>query len=709
VVGHRQPGAIDAGAPMLQLDSADIGGFGASSIGDLLSDLALETSGADGSAPVLLLNGLRISSLAQLRDLPPEALERVEIFSGDTAVRLGQGAQQRVVNLVLRPKYHDVSVEGGGGLATDGGGVSEQARLGLDRIRSDQRLSLTADYEHSDWLLESERPIVSGFGTFQTLVPATDHAALQAVYADTIGGVSASLNASLGGAWSTSRLGPRAGDALLAEPPLTRDQTSLDARIGLTLGGALKAWTWSLVGNASHSHSRTLTDSDTAVDTGQRDLARSDSDHADADLLLFGPVAKLPAGELTASVDLAVDGQRESDLDRSLGVDVRTSTSFSHRKVEASLAIPLVSHSGPFAPIGDLSANFGYGLDGFSNFHSLDNSSVSLIWRPSPRLNFVVSRDSHAVAPTIDQLGAPLLATPNAMIFDFVRGQTANVTLLDGGFPGLTPERDTITSISMQFRPIPSRQLVFNVNFTDTRRQGAIGSPAVASLAFEQAFPARFIRDGAGQLITVDARPVNFGAGEEKRIRWGFNLVQALGSASGSAVALPVSAAAGPRRGAGPDERPRLRLSVYHTWRLADRLQLSPGGPELDFLRGDAGPGPTGQPPHEVEMSADLSRGAIGVEVTGTWKSSARISDLGPASDQITVNSLLLINVKLHASGGPDGPLALRGALFSLAVDNLLNSRPTVRDGAGATPVALQPDYLDPLGRTVRVSIRKVF
>jgi hypothetical protein len=53
--------------------------------------------------------------------------------------------------------------------------------------------------------------------------------------------------------------------------------------------------------------------------------------------------------------------------------------------------------------------------------------------------------------------------------------------------------------------------------------------------------------------------------------------------------------------------------------------------------------------------------------------------------------------------------LALRGMLFSLSVDNLLNNRPTMRDGTGATPIALQPDYLDPLGRTIRVSIRKVF
>jgi len=32
-----------------------------------------------------------------------------------------------------------------------------------------------------------------------------------------------------------------------------------------------------------------------------------------------------------------------------------------------------------------------------------------------------------------------------------------------------------------------------------------------------------------------------------------------------------------------------------------------------------------------------------------------------------------------------------------------------VRDADGVTPVSYQPDYLDPMGRTVKLSLRKVF
>jgi hypothetical protein len=75
---------------------------------------------------------------------------------------------------------------------------------------------------------------------------------------------------------------------------------------------------------------------------------------------------------------------------------------------------------------------------------------------------------------------------------------------------------------------------------------------------------------------------------------------------------------------------------------------------------------------------------------------------------------LAVFDLKLFAGGAAEGPPLLsapplRGALFTLAVDNVLNSRPRVRDGAGATPIAYQPDYLDPLGRVVRISLRKLF
>jgi hypothetical protein len=642
----------------------------------------------------------------------------VQIYSGDAAVRLGYRSEQRVVNIVLRRNFHDLVAEGQLGRTTDGGGGAGKLGLGGDKIQPDQRLSLNATYDHADGLLESQRPIDDGLGPLRSLVPASDHAGLSGVYATTIGGVSASLNGSLSESWSDSRLGPRAADVLLAGPPLTRDQTSLSAHVGLALNGKLGAWDWSLIGNLDHNRDRTLTDRDPAipnpVDGSLRDLARATRNTADADLLFFGPLMKLPAGDLTASLDLSGDQQREEDSDRSLAGDSRAEVAFGHGRLAATVDVPLLGGSGPLAQLGKLSASFGYGRDWYSGSQSLGSSNVTLLWSPLPGLSLAGSRSSRGGAPSIGQLGDPLLTTPNVPVFDFTRGETVDVTRLDGGNPALAPEHDTTTSVWMLLRPIPKSPIVVTANFTDTRSQGVIGSPAVASIAFEQAFPSRFVRDAAGRLVAVDARPVNFAGGDQQQIRWGFNLLQPVGSAN-----RPGSPGEQPRPGVAggeSDGRMRLQLSFFHTWWLVDRQQLSPGGLVLDYLRGDAGPGATGQPRHQLELDANLSRGAIGAQFTGRWQSRALINGqmAGAASEHLTQSPLSVFDLKLFAGGGAQGPPllrapVLRGALLTLAIDNVLNSRPRVRDGAGATPIAYQPDYLDPLGRVVRISLRRLF
>jgi outer membrane receptor protein involved in Fe transport len=50
-----------------------------------------------------------------------------------------------------------------------------------------------------------------------------------------------------------------------------------------------------------------------------------------------------------------------------------------------------------------------------------------------------------------------------------------------------------------------------------------------------------------------------------------------------------------------------------------------------------------------------------------------------------------------------------QGARASLAVTNLFDRRQTVHDLDGATPTAFEPGFLDPLGRVLALTVRKVF
>jgi outer membrane receptor protein involved in Fe transport len=51
----------------------------------------------------------------------------------------------------------------------------------------------------------------------------------------------------------------------------------------------------------------------------------------------------------------------------------------------------------------------------------------------------------------------------------------------------------------------------------------------------------------------------------------------------------------------------------------------------------------------------------------------------------------------------------LRGTSVRFEVNNIFNSRPNVRDSSGAVPINYQPGLLEPLGRTISISFRKLF
>jgi iron complex outermembrane recepter protein len=51
----------------------------------------------------------------------------------------------------------------------------------------------------------------------------------------------------------------------------------------------------------------------------------------------------------------------------------------------------------------------------------------------------------------------------------------------------------------------------------------------------------------------------------------------------------------------------------------------------------------------------------------------------------------------------------LRGTQVRLELTNVFDTRPKVHDASGSVPLNFQPDLLDPLGRTIMISFRKLF
>lgn len=122
VTGQRLRGSVVGDiAPELTLTPGDVRSYGVSSLADLIAELAPQTSsgrGRGGESPVVLLNGRRISSFAEIRNIPTEAIQRVEILPEEVALKYGYRADQKVVNVVLRRRFNAVTAELEGAVPT---------------------------------------------------------------------------------------------------------------------------------------------------------------------------------------------------------------------------------------------------------------------------------------------------------------------------------------------------------------------------------------------------------------------------------------------------------------------------------------------------------------------------------------------------------------------------------------------------------------
>ena len=148
--------------PDIQLGPEDIQTYGVTAITDLLDQLAPEIrsdAGRGGEGPAILINGHRISDFREIRNLPTEALLRVDILPEEAALKYGFSANQRVINFVLTPLYSSKGADITGGASTAGGAAAGQAGFTMTQIAGDNRLILNAKYNPQASLTEADRNV----------------------------------------------------------------------------------------------------------------------------------------------------------------------------------------------------------------------------------------------------------------------------------------------------------------------------------------------------------------------------------------------------------------------------------------------------------------------------------------------------------------------------------------------------------------------
>jgi len=162
----------------------------------------------------------------------------------------------------------------------------------------------------------------------------------------------------------------------------------------------------------------------------------------------------------------------------------------------------------------------------------------------------------------------------------------------------------------------------------------------------------------------------------------------------------------------GGGNRGRLTFSLTDTITFTDKVTIAPGVPGLDYLHGNAAGSSGGTPRHQVQAQAGWANNGIGVRVGANWRSGTDVNTL--SGDNLRFSPLATFDLRLFANPGDVPEMAIkhpwmRGTQLRLEINNLFDAKPKAHDAAGNVPSNYQPDLLDPLGRTIMISFRKLF
>ena len=531
-------------------------------------------------------------------------------------------------------------------------------------------------------------------------------------------------------------------------------------------------WRWTLTGNYERTETDTITgrgysgepfqtrldNNDVTADPfadpvltnftrNPNDTANSVSQVLGAEVVLNGDVYDLPAGSVSSTFKLGVDTRSLDSTSTRTGLITDRSESRDRVNGQGTFSLPIASRRNEVLPmLGDLSVNATVGYEELSDFGGLPSYNIGVNWSPIQPLSFLVSYADEQGAPTIGQLNDPVISTPNTAVFDFATGQTVLVNQITGGNPNLDADNRHVWRVGGTWRPFTAHDLSLQSTWTYSRTDDYLSAFPTITPDLEAALPGRFVRDVDGTLLSVDARPLNFDSYERQDIRTGLNYSRAFGTPTPTAAGqtplpgLPGGprppggggggmqirveggppgggGGGGPRMGGGgrgmamQPGQGRFNISLYHTVRLQDEITIADGLPVIDLLDGGATSARGGSSRNELQLVSGVFRNGFGAFMFATWREGSRVDGgTGPDltfADQTTVNLNVFMDLNQRTELIAKYPI-LKGTRIQFGIQNIFDSRPEVSASNGDLPLNYQPDYLDPQGRVVSLTLRKI-
>ncbi|MGQ3288811.1 hypothetical protein [Sphingopyxis sp.] len=570
---------------------------------------------------------------------------------------------------------------------------------------------------------------------FETLQSSRRHASVKIGVTRPLGGFSASLNLNAGRSDSGGERGlpmasvvvpaghpwsPFADDIVLTRPfagerALRSDNGSTSLGASLMLNGRIGGWQTSLAISYLRNHADNFLESGIDVARVQRLIddrdpafnpygewdeglmiatrTRTKSENISARLNVRKTIVDLPAGPLTWNLT-AHTGRNRTESRQSDAAGNRIASNSMTRSQSnglMSLSIP-VSRAGEAEAgwLGDLTIDLSASAQLMTDSRPQKGYGGSISWSPSPVILFRGTIDFSEAAPSFDQLDAPIVTTI-IRVFDYARQAIADPVWITGGNPDLKSGRRQSVTLTALVRPLGNEVLTLNLGYRQSVAKGGLAAFPELTPAIEAAFPARVTRDAEGRLVAVDARAINLARDTNVDLSAGIALRLMLGGGEGQS-----ETAANPWQ---------LNLSLDHGLRLKNELLTRPGVPVIDLLR--AG----GQSLHSLSFQASIGRRGIGSTLSGSWSSSGRLR----GGDEVFVFKPPL-KLDLSAFIEPDRIFAvpakkglMSGLKLSVDINDLLGGYRRVTREDGTVPAGYSRNEIEPLGRVVRLTVRKKF
>ncbi len=159
VVGRRRAKPLDNATPARQLSEDEVLTYGALLVGDLIQKLRDEQGGRPFS---IIVNGRRVSSVADINELPAEALDSIQLYAPTEGGKFGFASTDRLLNITLKKRFRSLSVDLDGDGSTDGGGESIRLSPRAANIAGDDRQNGAGNVRAGQGLMARQRPRLPG-------------------------------------------------------------------------------------------------------------------------------------------------------------------------------------------------------------------------------------------------------------------------------------------------------------------------------------------------------------------------------------------------------------------------------------------------------------------------------------------------------------------------------------------------------------------